>query len=222
MIYRFGLPAITNFVGNFGCGTRKEKIIEVGEHKFNTLITNINDEEVKKRLNSVSNKISNNEEISIHEVLNLSYAAIYSSKSIAKETINQAIKKFTQANIRNQKLKYIIFQTLKNMVKHRFEDKTQIRRLLKMMLEEMIKENTEIMAKYYTEEESIKREKRYMETEQNLLEENTNLKGENSNLKDENFDLKGENFDLKGENAKLKQEIEDLKAKLHLNQQYNK
>ena len=63
-----------------------------------------------------------------------------------------------------------------------------------MMLEEMIKENTEIMAKYYTEEESIKREKRYMETEQNLLEENANLK----------------------------REIEDLKAKLHLNQQYNK
>ena len=80
------------------------------------------------------------------------------------------------------------------MVKHRFEDKTQIRRLLKMMLEEMIKENTEIMAKYYTEEECIKREKRYMETEQNLLEKNANLK----------------------------REIEDLKAKLHLNQQYNK
>ena len=156
---------------------------------------------VKKRLNSVSNKINNNEEISIHDALNLSYAAIYSSKNIAKETINQAIKKFTQANIKNQKLKYVIFQTLKNMVKHRFEDKTQIRRLLKMMLEEMIKENTEIMAKYYTEEESIKREKRYIEAEQNLVEENTNLKDENT---------------------ELKQEIEDLKSKLHLNQQYNK
>ena len=201
IVYRFGLPVITNFVGNFGDETRKEKIIKVGKHKFNALITNINDEEVEKRLNSLSNKINNNEEISIPEALNLSYAAIYSSKKIAKETLTQAIEKFTQAKIENQKLKSIIFQSLKNMVKHRFEDETEIRRLLKMMLEEMIKENMEIMAKYYSEEEFIKRE-------ESLLKKNTNLEGENINLK--------------GENTKLKQEIKELKAKLQSNQLYSK
>ena len=157
--YRYGYTVLINYVGNFGSKKETEEIIEVGEHKFNALLTNINDDEVEKRLNSVSNKIDNREKLPTQEALNLSYASIYPSEYIAKSTIKKVVEKFTEAKIDNSKVKSIIFHTIKNMVKHRFrDDEKQARRLLKMMTKQMMTEHYKHMANFYDFEETVERE----------------------------------------------------------------
>ena len=114
------LPCMPLLIGNFGKRFKKhdEVCLKAKEFKFNAFIRNINDDEVKKKLNTITNKVNNNKVFQTGDAYDIAFTAIFASDEIAENVIKKAVEVFCNVEINDLKVKINVRQAIINMIKH--------------------------------------------------------------------------------------------------------
>ena len=152
------LPCMPLLIGNFGKRFKKhdEVCLQAKEFKFNAFVRNVVDDEVKKRLNSITNKVNNNEKFLSRDAYDIAFTAIFASGEIAEDMIEKAVEMFCNAQIDDLKVKINVRQALTNMIKHIHKgNDAKIEEMIKMMIQKVTEKEKEELGQYYRFEEYI-------------------------------------------------------------------
>lgn len=101
---------------------------------FKVYIRVFTDEEISKRLNTLSDKIKSKKELSEIEVLDFAYILLFAQENKAKEYTKKVVDLFSEVKNLDYALQLDIHYVLKKLIRLHFrDDKTKTRELLTMI-----------------------------------------------------------------------------------------
>ena len=175
----------------------------------------LGEENISKRLNSLSRKINSNQHLNIEDALNLGIIVLYTQRNQAYENIEKVVNLYLKVSAKLEfKIEYILYSVITIMIDAYFDDENKYNELINMMNDNTSKESKE---KFGLEEyllEDINYMKEHME--ENLAAANNTIEEQNNELEKQNNKIEEQNNELEKANGKiadLEAEIQILKEK---------
>ncbi|SDA40383.1 hypothetical protein [Methanobrevibacter millerae] len=203
LIHKTNLPSLSVVISNLERG-KKMKCYESRNNIFNVLhIGKGEEEDVRKKINILKNKIESEEEISEIEGLYFSYIAIFVKPHIRKKVMEELSHIFKEIEIRDHNLRLNTHHVLKVMIKATFkDDEEKTRELLTMITQGLNKEDYSKLSIFERMAEEIRVKDEINDNNINIIfnknNEISDLHEELSNLRKENEELK---LQLKNQNT---------------------
>lgn len=162
------------------------------------LFLDLNRENIKKRLSTVSDIINYHEEqLSVNHALNLGIIVLFAPRDNACEITRRVVSLYNSIKNKPKKLEYVLYSVITAMIDAFFDDETEFKELMDMINNE-------------TEDEIIEKFETEIISENKIIE----LQNENEAYASEISQLRSENDVVVAENSQLKSEIEELKNQL--------
>ncbi|WP_298523560.1 hypothetical protein [uncultured Methanobrevibacter sp.] len=148
-------PCIPVIVTNIDYKT-DEILYKINGEFFTIRIIYFSKEKIDIILNTLSEKDYSKEEMSEADFINLVHCIIFATKEHAKEVIEKIVKIFVSCEKIQDKHQMDLFLALKIMIKYRYDDEKEIRRLLTMITQSVSEKQLEQVLGY---EELIQKNK---------------------------------------------------------------
>jgi hypothetical protein len=173
-------PSICVIVTNIDYKT-DELLCKINSEFFTIKIIFYNQDRIDKILNTLSKKDYSTEEMSEADFLNLVHCIIFSVKDNAKETIEKIVKIFVSCEKIQDQHQLDLHLALKIMIKYRYNDEKEIRRLLTMITRAVNEKQMERALDY---EQLVLNNKELKSDKDNLEHELAKIKAENKRLRE--------------------------------------
>ena len=190
-------PSIPVIVTNIDYKT-DELICKINGEVFNIKVIYYSPERIDKILNTISAKDYSKEEMSEADFIKLVHCLIFATKEHAEDVIKRVVNIFASCEKIQDKHQMDLHLALRIMIKYRFKEEKELRRLL-TMITRAVNENK--ICDFLD----------YQELLQKSTETISEIKSENARIKSENARIKSENAEIKSENAELKKKLREIK-----------
>ncbi len=223
LVFKYKMPCLNVILTNIG---DKDHTVIYESHgdAFKVHVRVFNDEEIYKRLNTLSYNIEHKKILSLIEVLDFAYILLFAQENKAKEYSKKVVKLFGEVKFMDKRLQADIYHVLKKLIRLHFrDDELKTRELLAMITESVHPEAIKMESTYDKMSERIdnlgdviiqKDDALSKKDEKiSLMDMELSQIKEESSHKDERISLMGmELSQIKEESLKNKEELIKLKS----------
>ena len=213
LTFKYKLPSLNVIVTNIG---DKDHTIIYESHgdAYKVYVRVFTDEEISKRLNTLTYNIKTNKELSEIEVLDFAYIMMLAQENKTKAYSEKVANLFSEVKKLDINLQLDMHYVMKKLIRLHFrDDLNKTEELLTMItkaLHPKALDDLTTMQKMSIELEDFKTELININEKCNTIqEENNNIKKENNNIKEKYNAIKKESAKKDEEIKKLKQQIEN-------------
>ncbi len=176
----------------------------------------LGEENISKRLNSVSRIINSNQHLNIEDALNLGIIVLYTQRNQAYENIEKVLNLYLKVSTKLEfKIEYILYSVITIMIDAYFDDENKYNELINM-----INDNTSEESKQkFSLEEYLLEDMKYMKEhmEENLAAAKNTIEKQNNEIEKQNSELEKQKYEIEKQNNEIEKqnnEIEKANGKI--------
>ena len=206
------LPTLLAVASHLSKEKSEKELIRTPSDITRPYFLDLGEENITKRLITVSEIINNNKYLNEENALNLGVIALYAPRNHARQIMKTVIDLYLKSisNL-DLKMEYTLYSVIRILIDAYFDDENENRRLKNMIDEKTSSESMELFESHKNTIESLKYAKESLKhTEENLKCTEENLKHTEENLKHTEENLKHTEENLKHTEENLKHTEENL------------